>query len=266
MSDIGTFGMLPGIGNLYESNEVQLWFGKAEQQLFGGDTVGASAVDAGNSPTTVLRQGNVMGRKTSDGKLYPYSAANTDGTEIAVCVLNQSLSMLNAVGDAEDKQVQTIQVGSLKSENLVGLDSVARDQLTSSGRFIFDDDSSNHANTLGHSIHEVAKTANYTVVSADNGTLFTNTGATGAVTFTLPAVATSEGQSFEFLATVAQNVEVASAEGTNIVWDGNAGRSSLTFSTSSHIIGGHLLFSANAAGTLWYVRNYSPATSTVTAA
>lgn len=36
----------------------------------------------------------------------------------------------------------------------------------------------------------VAKTANYTVVSTDAGTLFTNTGAAGAVTFTLPTAST----------------------------------------------------------------------------
>lgn len=265
MADIGSFGMLPGIGTLLQSTESQIWYGKVEQQLIGGDIVGANATDAGNSPTTVLREGLVMGRKTSDGKLYPYAASNTDGTEVAVCVLLMSVSMLSPLGVAEDRMVEVLQAGSLKSENLIGLDAVARTQLTASGRFIFDDDSTNHVSFLGHNVHEVAKTANYTVVATDNGTLFTNTGATGAVTFTLPAVATSEGMSFEFLVTANQNVSVASAEGTNVVWLNAANKSSLTFSTANQLIGGHLMFTANAAGSAWYVRNLG-AGNTITAA
>ena len=54
----------------------------------------------------------------------------------------------------------------------------------------------------------VAKTASYTIQApADNGKTFTNQGATGAVTFTLPAA--TPGQWYRFaIATAGQNVEI----------------------------------------------------------
>jgi len=53
----------------------------------------------------------------------------------------------------------------------------------------------------------VAKTANYTVDETDTGTIFTNTGASGAVTFTLPS-APSEGLEYQFIATAQQNIVI----------------------------------------------------------
>jgi len=102
---------------------------------------------------------------------------------------------------------------------------------------------------------EVAQTANYQVLVTDNGTLFTNTGAGAAVVFTLPALAA--GLVFEFLVTAAQSVTIASTAGTDMVFQGNAGRSSLAFSTASEKIGGRLRVQANAAGTKWLCSNLS---------
>jgi hypothetical protein len=53
----------------------------------------------------------------------------------------------------------------------------------------------------------VAKTANYTVVTpSDNGKVFTNTGASGAVTFSLPAA--TVGQWYEFVVKAAQELRI----------------------------------------------------------
>jgi len=103
--------------------------------------------------------------------------------------------------------------------------------------------------------NEVAKTANYTITRAETGTRFTNTGATGAVQFTLPAL--SPNLVYGFLVIADQSVTVVSAAGTDIVWANNAGKSSLAFSTSSEKIGGALRFTSNQAGTKWYVENES---------
>jgi hypothetical protein len=117
--------------------------------------------------------------------------------------------------------------------------------------------------SFGGAANEVAKTANYTIVAADNGTLFTNGAATGAIVFTLPTLSTVLGFSVEFLATTAQVVSIASVESTNIVADGAANKSSIVYSTASHIIGGRMRVSANGAGTLWYLENKGALASSI---
>lgn len=51
-----------------------------------------------------------------------------------------------------------------------------------------------------------AKTANYTVTAADNGTTFTNAGAAGAVTFALPAA--TPGMWYRFVVKAAQELRI----------------------------------------------------------
>jgi len=61
-----------------------------------------------------------------------------------------------------------------------------------------------------------AKTANYTITAADFGKVMTNTGASGAITFTLPAASSAlKGQVIKFAALAAQiiNVSPNSADG-----------------------------------------------------
>jgi len=105
-------------------------------------------------------------------------------------------------------------------------------------------------------MQEAAKTANYTVAAADNGTLFTNNAAPGAVKFTLPALAA--GLRFGFQVVANQNVSVASSEGANIVCFNNASASTLSFATANQLIGGYLILEANDAATKWYARHLSP--------
>lgn len=98
---------------------------------------------------------------------------------------------------------------------------------------------------------ETAKTASYTVLSTDAGTLFTNTGAAGAVTFTLPALAAANvGIGWYFMATAAQNL-IITAPANKFIMDGNATATTATYSTASHIIGAFCLVSLNAAGTFY---------------
>lgn len=237
--------------------------------------LGSAAVDAGNTPTTTLRAGLLLGRKTSDGLLYQYDPTASDGTERYVGVLGQSISMLDSSGSAEAKNAGVVYgVGLFKASKLYVLGTllssssyklVARKQMQGSG-VLLDDDIPGLGRYMGLPVSEKAKTADYTVVAADHGTLFTTLGAAGAVNFTLPALATNAGFCAEFLALADQNMTVTSAEGDNIVWDNDLSADSLAFSTATHKIGGRLRFVANAAGTKWLVQDLSPATCTVTAA
>lgn len=76
---------------------------------------------------------------------------------------------------------------------------------------------------------EVAKTANYTVLSSDNYTNFINTGATGLVNFTLGSA--TEGFKLSFAVTVAQELRVTGSI--------NAGGSIIT-NLRSAILGNYL--------------------------
>ena len=111
-------------------------------------------------------------------------------------------------------------------------------------------------------VQETAKTANYQIVAGDNGTLFTNAGAVGAVTFTLPALAIGP-MLFGFMVIADQTVTIASSEGDNIVTPNDASADSLAFQTPGDRVGGYVELFTNAAGTKWYVRKFSPNAVTI---
>lgn len=93
-----------------------------------------------------------------------------------------------------------------------------------------------------------AKTAAYTCTVEDCGTLFTTRGATGAVTFTLPAVSGNAGLWYEFEAAADQNMTVSAPAGTLVAFN-NAGATSIAFSTLAEKIGGAVKVTCD--GTKW---------------
>jgi hypothetical protein len=107
----------------------------------------------------------------------------------------------------------------------------------------------------------VAKLANYTVgaVATDViGTIFTNEGASGAVTFTLPSP--TAGAYYFFASIADQNITVSAGAGLAITIN-NAAAASIAFSTSSQKIGS--LAVAIAVGSKWLLVNLSTNTATV---
>lgn len=112
--------------------------------------------------------------------------------------------------------------------------------------------------------NELAKTANYTVLSKQRGTLFTTLGAVAAVTFTLPAL--SPLLAFGFLNLADQNMIVASLAGDDMVAMNDLSADSVAFQTGGQLIGGHVFVWCNQAGTKWYVWNRSPGANTITVA
>lgn len=85
----------------------------------------------------------------------------------------------------------------------------------------------------------VSKAASYTCLAAESGTVFNTVGATGAVTFTLPAVADGPYQ-FRFINAVDQNMAVAAPTDTLVTFN-DATATSCTFSTAGNKIGAGLL-------------------------
>lgn len=102
-----------------------------------------------------------------------------------------------------------------------------------------------------------AKTADYTILSPatssagdPSGTIFTNRGAAGAVTFTLPApVAALAGVFYEFLGIADQNFAIAGAAVDTLLVVNDAAADTLTVSTASHKIGAHMRVVCD--GTIW---------------
>ncbi len=89
----------------------------------------------------------------------------------------------------------------------------------------------------------VHKTASYTVNPAVDrtGTIFTNGGASGAVTFTLPTASRQlAGESYHFACLVDQNMTVAGPSAGSVVATNNAAAASVTLSTGNQKIGGRL--------------------------
>lgn len=102
----------------------------------------------------------------------------------------------------------------------------------------------------------VAKTAAYSVspVSSDRPqTRFTNRGATGAVTFTLPTLGSGQGvgTEYEFIGVADQTFTVTAAAGKAVCFN-NAAATSLACSTGGQKIGA--LIRATWDGTSWHLQ------------
>lgn len=107
-----------------------------------------------------------------------------------------------------------------------------------------------------------AKAASYSVTAAESGTVFTTTGATGAVTFTLPAK--SEGLHYWFYNVADQDMIVAPDAVDTMVAFNDAAADSVATSTANEQIGG--AFFVICDGTKWLAMNVSAGANTVTVA
>lgn len=120
--------------------------------------------------------------------------------------------------------------------------------------------------STGRSVIE-AKTAAYTMTRQDECKIFTNRGASGSVTFTLPVV-TDLPVGWEvtvFTCVAAQNVVIASnGSSDNLTTFNDLQADTLTFSTSSEIAGAGVRLVWD--GTGWLTFLHTEETQTVTIA
>src|SRR5688572_33041157 len=92
-----TSGNTPGFRAQVEADEAQVWWsGRNGQTQIATRKIAlaASAVDAGNTPTTTLRAGLVLAIDGTTGAAHPYDPDATDGKQIAVGVLEKAQDML----------------------------------------------------------------------------------------------------------------------------------------------------------------------------
>lgn len=276
MSLIGTGPSLPGVKMPSLSTFLNdFWWGDAiRPHHFTSGVILSSTVDSGNTPTTTLRAGLIMGFNPSTKKWSIWDPDATNGTQFAAGVLKNTVSTLDVQGSAEDKFVGWIVTsGRIQSSRLIvpgastpsiighQYEYLLRRQL--SKNFMLDDAQYNPVLFPGDLIE--VRAANYTVTYQDNGKLFITTGATGAVTFTLPANP-YKGLIYDFVAGADQNLIVAAATADTIVTDGDLAADSVQFSTASHIIGSRVRLEGlggTGANGRWLATNLGSTTMTV---
>ena len=244
MSLIDPFAM-PGMGTPAETTEREFLCGVIGSWQHIGVVLVSTAVDAGMTPTTLLRRGLLLGKVTASGKYKQYDPTATDGSQVAAGILLDDTNMLDGTGTAADKAARMVWFGYVKAAQVYNLNALARRQLAN--RIFFDDGLVNPDAVVQQVI---AKTADYTVVAAtDNNAIFTNQGASGAVIFTLPAIA--RGLKFTFYSEAAQNITITAGTADTIVTHNDLAADSIALSTSNRQIGGSVTVVANADGTKW---------------
>lgn len=248
-----TYGIVPGLTTSRETYENEFRWGSQFQGVFANGLIDGNTIDSGNTPTFELRPGLVLGQVLSTGKYKQYSPTATDGSEVAAAVLVEGLRMLDFSNVATDRFYAVLVGGPVQASKLIGLDLQARQQMNN---FIFDD----IGNLMGHHWFPWKrfqnKTANYTVVAADNYSMFDNTGAGAQVVLTLPAIA--NGYFFGLYAGAAQTFRFTSNEGGNVVGGGSLTNSSVSVAA----IGGSVYIWSNPAGTKWFVEQHGNQTLT----
>lgn len=264
MSVIGSGpGLQPGMQSVvYEFQSAFFWNGPFTP-VYTNANFSSAMVDSANTPTTTCRMGLVLGKITATNLWTNYSATATDGSEVAQGVLTIGMRMTDSAGTVQPRFWGVCVAGCLKAGQLIGLDNMAREQMR--GRFLFDDDLPGRGwFPFRRFVSKTQAASPYQIVASDNQTIFDNVGATGSVTFTLPALA--NGYFFGFRVQADQTVVVASSEGTNMIALNNASASSVAFQTGSQKIGGVFWVYSNPGATKWIVENHSAGTNTITVA
>ena len=256
-----SYGIVPGLTGARETYEAEFRWGSQFQGVFANALIDGATVDSGNSPTSKLRPGLLLGQVIATGKYKQYSPTATDGTEVAAAILIEGLSMLDFSNVATDRFYAVLVGGPVQATKVLGLDLQARQQMD---KFIFDDIFNIPGNHWYPWKRFQTKTSAYTVVANDNFTMFDNVGAGGAVTFTLPVLA--NGYMFGFRVEANQNVTVASNEGDNMIAINDASADSVSFSTGGQLIGGMVYVYTNPGATKWIVENHSAGTNAITVA
>ena len=110
-------------------------------------------------------------------------------------------------------------------------------------------DSNHFIDDMAFKVRTAAKTADYTVLTSESGTFFTNYGATALITFTLPTMA--DGLNYWFYSVSATGLTIASANADEICAHNDVDAADVTISETGQIIG--TCFHVACDGVQWYV-------------
>lgn len=267
MSGMGGWAV-PGIGadrNVYES-EI-LWGSDQARSgvLWQSQVISGAARDAGNTPTTVLRPGLILGKITASGKLAEWNPDGSDGTEYVFGILDTEIRAQDFDATNVDRAFRVIvarapvKAGKLLIQGTAFTSStdehLARRQLQAMG-FIFDDDPQGFMGGVPR--FDTVTGAADTLTEDENGkTLFYSNAA--AVAVTLPTI--RPGLEYTVIRVGDEEIVLASAEGDNMIVGNDLSADSITFTTGGEQLGAAVkVRSAYVGGTLkWIVElPYTP--------
>ena len=248
-----TYGIVPGITTSRETYENEFRWGSQYQGVYANALIDGSTTDSGNDPTYQLRPGLLLGQVTATGKYKQYSPTATNGTEVASAILLEGLRMQDFTGASVDRFYAVLVGGPVKASKVLNLDLQARSQMD---KFMFDDIGNMQGNHYFPWKKFATKTADYTIVAADNFTMFDNTGAAGTVVLTLPTLA--NGYFFGLRCSAAQVFRFTSAAGSDVI-----GTSLTNSSVSVTAIGGVIYIYSNPGATKWIVEQHGTQSITV---
>ena len=125
---------IPGLGTEIEA--VPTEFMRSAHSILLGVTISSAARDSGNTTTTTLRPGLVLGKITASGKYKEYNNYNSDGSEVAKGILYDQVKVLDADANAIDAAAVMVIHGFVDTSALHGCDAAAQTDLA--GQIIFD--------------------------------------------------------------------------------------------------------------------------------
>lgn len=245
MTSFGGNG-LPGMGAAEFTSEREIVAQGFEQNraVYKSIVISGATRDAGNSPTTVLRPGLLLGLKTSTGEYEEWDADAVDGTQDIRAILWKELRAQDFNANNTDRHFTAFVGGNvpLLADKLLiqgtaftssADEFLARRQLQGSG-FVLDDDPMGYLSGTRPRFDKVTATSD-TLTESQNGTLITYSNA-AAVTVTLPAI--HPGLEFTLLRTGDEEFVVQSAEGNNVLVGNNLTTADkITFTQAGEHIG-----------------------------
>jgi hypothetical protein len=243
MTALGGFAK-PGQGAGVFTTEREIVAQGFEQNraLFKSAIISGATRDAGNSPTTVLRPGLLLGRLDSGSEYEEWDADAADGTQNIGAILWKELRAQDFDATNTDRAFTVLVGGTpmiaanllIQGAAFIGHadEFLARRQLRNAGFWLDDDPFGYLAGMGGRVSHETATTD--TLTASQNGmTLFYNNAA--SVTVTLPAI--KPGLEFELVRVGDEEMVVVSAEGDNVIVGNDLSADGMTVTTASEHLG-----------------------------
>jgi hypothetical protein len=251
MSGMGGWAT-PGIGADRTVAESEILWGADQARnaaLWLNAVISGATRDAGNTPTTVLRPGLLLGKVTASGELEEWDADAADGTENIWGILDSELRAQDFDATNQDRVFRVLAARApvkprkllIQGAAFVGHadEYLARRMLAHAG-FVLDDDPGNYLSGLNQRVSRVTGIAD-TLTAAETGTLLLYSNV-AAVAVTLPAI--QPGLTYDIIREGDEEIVISSSEGDNIIIGNDLSADSITFTTATEQIGARVRVSA----------------------
>jgi hypothetical protein len=217
----------------------------ANQLVFKSAIISGATRDAGNTPTTVLRPGLLLGRLDSGSEYEEWDADAADGTQNIGAVLWKELRAQDFDANNTDRAF-TVLVGRgvlqaskllIQGSALIGHvdEYLARRQLAAAN-FQLDDDPFGYKAGQGNRMETVTGTTDTLTADQNGMTLLYNNAA--SVTVTLPAILA--GLAYDLIRAADEEFIVVSPTADNVIVGNDLSADGVTFTTASEQIGAHV--------------------------